>query len=181
MCTRMGMCSSSAFACMPSMSLSDWCMLWATQSRKDGARSEMSERWLVEAVADDCDLPHTFSQPAILLTSLTCVGRDMRSEIADESFGTVIDKGTLDAILCGHDAFENAARLLLECSRWVFNTPATRLVSACCWTLTCQGHGQLSSLSACPLYLYYIPSIICSESVAPHPHALPYPLQPYSP
>ena len=49
--------------------------------------------------------------------------RDMRSEIADESFGTVIDKGTLDAILCGHDAFENAARLLLECSRCARKDP----------------------------------------------------------
>ena len=154
MCIRMGMCSSSAFACIPSMSLFDWCMLWATQYRKDGARSEVAECWLVEAVADDCDLPHTFSQPATLSTSLPRVGRDMRSEIADESFGTVIDKGTLDAILCGHDAFENAARLLLECSRWVFDTPATRPVSACRWTLTCQGHEQLSTLSACPLHLY---------------------------
>ena len=43
--------------------------------------------------------------------------RDMRREIADESFGTVIDKGTLDAILCGDNAHESAARLLLECSR----------------------------------------------------------------
>ena len=50
-------------------------------------------------------------------TCLCPQNRDMRSEIADKSFGTVLDKGTLDAILCGDNAHESAARLLLECSR----------------------------------------------------------------
>jgi hypothetical protein len=41
----------------------------------------------------------------------------MRGVIEEESFGTVLDKGTLDAMLCGADAFDSAARLLLEVSR----------------------------------------------------------------
>lgn len=48
MCDRMDIGSGITPACMPSMSFSDWCMLWAMQSRKGGARSNLSECWLVE-------------------------------------------------------------------------------------------------------------------------------------
>ena len=41
--------------------------------------------------------------------------RDMEYE--DESFDCVIDKSTIDALLCGDDAFLNVARMLKEVSR----------------------------------------------------------------
>jgi hypothetical protein len=54
----------------------------------------------------------------------------MRGVIEDESFGTVLDKGTLDAMLCGADAFDSAARLLLEVSRCAAGCwPAPELLS----------------------------------------------------
>ncbi|CAO2825235.1 unnamed protein product [Amaranthus hypochondriacus] len=42
--------------------------------------------------------------------------RDM-SIFADDSFGSVIDKGTLDALMCGNDAQISASRMLGEVSR----------------------------------------------------------------
>lgn len=38
-------------------------------------------------------------------------------DLPSESFDVVIDKGTLDAILCGTDSYENAAAMLKEISR----------------------------------------------------------------
>jgi hypothetical protein len=45
---------------------------------------------------------------------------DIRSlpEYPDGAFGSVLDKGTLDAILCGADAAASAAAALAECCRW---------------------------------------------------------------
>jgi hypothetical protein len=44
---------------------------------------------------------------------------DIRSlpEYEDGAFRSVLDKGTLDAILCGADAFASAAAALAECCR----------------------------------------------------------------
>lgn len=38
-------------------------------------------------------------------------------ELKDESFSGIIDKGTLDAILCGEQASLNSRDMLLECYR----------------------------------------------------------------
>jgi EEF1A lysine methyltransferase 4 len=38
-------------------------------------------------------------------------------EFGDASFDAVLDKGTMDAILCGDSAQANAAAMLAECSR----------------------------------------------------------------
>jgi ubiquinone/menaquinone biosynthesis C-methylase UbiE len=39
------------------------------------------------------------------------------AEYKDKSFDIIIDKGTLDAILCGNDSYNNAAEMLSECYR----------------------------------------------------------------
>ena len=38
-------------------------------------------------------------------------------EFEDGTFGCVLDKGTLDAILCGSQAFANASAAIAECFR----------------------------------------------------------------
>lgn len=38
-------------------------------------------------------------------------------QIPSEAFGAVIDKGTLDAILCGSSSFDHTTNTLLECHR----------------------------------------------------------------
>ena len=35
----------------------------------------------------------------------------------DNEFDAIIDKGTLDCILCGDQAYKNAAQMLMECQR----------------------------------------------------------------
>ncbi|KAJ6899702.1 hypothetical protein NC652_025989 [Populus alba x Populus x berolinensis] len=47
---------------------------------------------------------------------LTDIGMDVRdmSEFQSGSFNAVIDKGTLDSILCGNDSRKNAPRMLKE-------------------------------------------------------------------
>jgi len=41
--------------------------------------------------------------------------RDLKFK--DETFDCVVDKGTLDAILCGSDSAKNAGQMLAECQR----------------------------------------------------------------
>lgn len=38
-------------------------------------------------------------------------------QIPSEAFGAVVDKGTLDAILCGAASFDHTTNTLLECHR----------------------------------------------------------------
>ena len=42
-------------------------------------------------------------------------------QVASESFDAVIDKGTLDAILCGTTSFDHVPNTLLECARCGFS------------------------------------------------------------
>ncbi|KAL0714916.1 hypothetical protein Bca4012_021895 [Brassica carinata] len=55
------------------------------------------------------------------LVSVTYMQMDVRdmSYFEDESFGTVIDKGTLDSLMCGNDAPLSASRMLGEVSRLI--------------------------------------------------------------
>ena len=39
---------------------------------------------------------------------------DMREELEDNRFDIVVDKSTIDAILCGEDSFLNVARMVKE-------------------------------------------------------------------
>lgn len=51
--------------------------------------------------------------------------RDM-AQFEDESFGGVIDKGTIDAVLCGTDSAVNTIKILMEAQRWGVGQLATR-------------------------------------------------------
>jgi SAM-dependent methyltransferase len=52
-------------------------------------------------------------KPAIKFEAMDC--RDLRYK--DSEFDMIIDKGTLDAILCGNDSAKNSSDMLDQCSR----------------------------------------------------------------
>ena len=51
-----------------------------------------------------------------LLMDCLCCCRDM-SCFASNTYDAIIDKGTLDAILCGENSVTDAKKMLLECYR----------------------------------------------------------------
>ena len=67
----------------------------------------------------DCAITcHSTSYP--LLEALSVTRRTTRRhmpQLASESFDAVIDKGTLDAILCSTSGFDHVPNTLLECAR----------------------------------------------------------------
>jgi SAM-dependent methyltransferase len=71
---------------------------------------------------------------AALAPALSYAVADVRAmpELADASFDAVVDKGTLDALVCGTSAARDAARALQECCRCVL---------CCSWAVCCAVFG----------------------------------------